>query len=158
MLLLQHVSDIMVFPSDHGYCLDANEENVAAAPLAPGYRTNIDNLDCEIRVRNMTMDHQNKSKHYVQVNIFLLHTHDTGILCINCFIVAFLCILQHYYEAIFVNLNFLSSDNILKIPCYFSTEELDNKLSLPDYSMYRLRIFCPYKSCIICDMYISCLC
>ncbi|XP_070551390.1 uncharacterized protein [Ptychodera flava] len=50
---------------DHTYAispqcvLDADEE--------PGFRFNIDNLDYEVKVRNMTSTHQNKSKHYVQL-------------------------------------------------------------------------------------------
>lgn len=32
-----------------------------------GYRFNIDNLDFLLQVRNMTQDHQNQSKHYVQL-------------------------------------------------------------------------------------------
>ena len=36
---------------------------------APGFRLNIDNLDYELSVRNMTMSHQNKSHHYVQVSM-----------------------------------------------------------------------------------------
>lgn len=51
--------------SDHSYSIKRN------TPSRPdkksGYHLIIDNLDCEIKVRNMTVDHQNQSKHYVQV-------------------------------------------------------------------------------------------
>ena len=35
--------------------------------LSPGFRFNMDNLDFYIRVRDMTQEHQNQSKHYVKM-------------------------------------------------------------------------------------------
>lgn len=47
---------------DHEYSTAPEEHEFAS-----GYRFNFDNLDFLLRVRNMTTDHQNKSKHYVQI-------------------------------------------------------------------------------------------
>jgi hypothetical protein len=47
---------------DHEYC------NVnPCVEFSPGYRFNFDNLDFLIKVRDMTEDHQNQSRHYVQM-------------------------------------------------------------------------------------------
>lgn len=49
---------------DHGYCQKPVTPNVE---FSPGYRFNFDNLDFLIHVRDMTEEHQNLSKHYVQL-------------------------------------------------------------------------------------------
>jgi len=51
-------------PVDHDYCTVPTVKNTK---LQQGYRFNVDNLDFLIRARNMTQDHQNQTKHYVQL-------------------------------------------------------------------------------------------
>ncbi|CAC5391207.1 unnamed protein product [Mytilus coruscus] len=54
--------------NDHSYskntpeCADKPHDN-----LSPAYRFNLDNLDFHLKVRDMTQDHQNMLKHYVQL-------------------------------------------------------------------------------------------
>ena len=57
--------------SDHNYSTqeDQADNDVNNQGLAPGFRMNIDHLDYKLNVRNMTVDHQNKSHHCVQVVI-----------------------------------------------------------------------------------------
>ncbi|VDI63953.1 Hypothetical predicted protein [Mytilus galloprovincialis] len=43
-------------------CADKPHDN-----LSPAYRFNLDNLDFHLKVRDMTQDHQNMLKHYVQL-------------------------------------------------------------------------------------------
>ena len=52
-------------PADHNYGMP--QSNNPCQNLNPGYRFNVDNLDFLIKVRDMTQDHQNQSKHYVQL-------------------------------------------------------------------------------------------
>ncbi|CAC5412689.1 unnamed protein product [Mytilus coruscus] len=54
--------------NDHSYfkntpeCVDKPHDN-----LSPAYRFNLDNLDFHLKVRDITQDHQNMLKHYVQL-------------------------------------------------------------------------------------------
>ena len=51
---------------DHDYQMSTPVVQPTIA-LSPGFRFNMDNLDFYIRVRDMTQEHQNQSKHYVQM-------------------------------------------------------------------------------------------
>ena len=50
---------------DHDYAVPITDPPLQS--LEPGYRLNLDNLDYYIRVRNMTEEHQNELRHYIQV-------------------------------------------------------------------------------------------
>jgi L1 cell adhesion molecule like protein len=45
---------------------NAAAKDECSSSLSPAFRLNIDNLDTEQKVRQMTLDNQNKSEHYVQ--------------------------------------------------------------------------------------------
>ena len=51
---------------DHDYLMSTPVVQPTIA-LSPGFHFNMDNLDFYIRVRAMTQEHQNQSKHYVQM-------------------------------------------------------------------------------------------
>lgn len=54
--------------TDHGYSKpNETKSQTNTSDLNPAYRFNLDNLDFHIKVRNMTEDHQNESKHYIQL-------------------------------------------------------------------------------------------
>lgn len=51
--------------NDHSYAVCNTEPQKVNVPL--GYRFNLHNLDFQIRVREMTQDHQNVSRHFTQI-------------------------------------------------------------------------------------------
>lgn len=51
--------------NEHSYAVCNTEPQKDNAPL--GYRFNLDNMDFQIRVREMTQDHQNISRHFTQI-------------------------------------------------------------------------------------------
>lgn len=67
--VIEKVSDIsnLDHSSDHGYAKKIDTKLETTTTLNPAYRFNLDNLDFHIKVRHMTEDHQNDSKHYVQL-------------------------------------------------------------------------------------------
>ncbi|XP_069103689.1 LOW QUALITY PROTEIN: uncharacterized protein [Argopecten irradians] len=64
----EHSYAVDISPStmnDHSYSTSCSDLQHRSAPQ--GYRFNIDNLDFNIKVREMTQDHQNVSRHFTQM-------------------------------------------------------------------------------------------
>jgi len=52
------------------------ERPLKIPPLVAGYTLILDNLDCYIKVRDMTSEHHNKLVHYVNVSIPFSYVHN----------------------------------------------------------------------------------
>jgi hypothetical protein len=83
------------------YAVDPHPvERPLVPPAQAGYILILDNLDCYIKVRNMTAEHQNKLTHYVNVST---------VMCLN--------IIYRYILPLFISLIYMQSFKTLLVLC-----------------------------------------